>query len=774
MSETYKVYASQEWVQEQLKSVQTEVDTTLTVPDKAADAKAVGERLKPTRLQDFKTLGPQTTLDENMQDPFYIIVDYLDWPEEDRAAFLLEGKRYPLIIGGKTYLTYTKNGGENVGLYLGNPALSYDNNLKALGDSGEDFVIYRYPEPADASSPYIFVSYKEALGGTSIQFFYPVSDQVIDELGIIEDDLAAVSKSLVPTNLQNGKAEGSLRTIYSTEETEEYTLGQYAMSTGLNTKAPGKYGHAEGWKSEANASESHAEGEWSKANGAHSHAEGSYTQTYGQNSHAEGSHTITYGIASHAEGESQRHSHGNDFQLSGEGGSLEYTYTQSVDYNMLEIPVDTIIRYIPTNIYARIVHVDKAARKLTLDKTLSEQAIVNALASDLEFFYGGIAIGRTAHVEGTGNFAKGQYSHAENNGTFALGIGSHSEGDATEARGEYSHAEGNRGIALGKYSHIQNGIKVRIGLFLTGSKMSNVYTCNGQNAELVAGRYLTCQGIIAKILKVEESDETTIITLDRTLSPNVDLDNVTAFIVEHLAGGEASTVIGIENIANGEGSFSGGKDNIINGNCSFGWGEGLYSKLGNNFYIGKYNKDSDTMRYVEEATDTNYAFTYLDTEKILVTKIQPVLASDNLTYVCSNVEQKKATELTVDDYIILDLTRYCKPVNANYITSWGEVIGNGTLYYLIWNDSTDCGTNAFAIGNGTYENQRSNAHTVDWDGNAWYSGDVYVGSTSGTNKDAGSKKLATEEFVLQNSSGNIVVSSTTPSNPAVGTIWFQV
>ena len=42
---------------------------------------------------------------------------------------------------------------------------------------------------------------------------------------------------------------------------------------------------------------------------------------------------------------------------------------------------------------------------------------------------------------------------------------------------------------------------------------------------------------------------------------------------------------------------------------------------------------------------------------------------------------------------------------------------------------------------------RSNAATVDWSGNAWYAGDVYVGSTSGTNRDGGSKKLATEEYV---------------------------
>ena len=54
-------------------------------------------------------------------------------------------------------------------------------------------------------------------------------------------------------------------------------------------------------------------------------------------------------------------------------------------------------------------------------------------------------------------------------------------------------------------------------------------------------------------------------------------------------------------------------------------------------------------------------------------------------------------------------------------------------------------TSAHIVGNGSFE--RSNAHTLDWDGNAWFAGDVYVGSTSGTNKDDGSKKLATKEYV---------------------------
>ena len=60
---------------------------------------------------------------------------------------------------------------------------------------------------------------------------------------------------------------------------------------------------------------------------------------------------------------------------------------------------------------------------------------------------------------------------------------------------------------------------------------------------------------------------------------------------------------------------------------------------------------------------------------------------------------------------------------------------------------------AHIVGNGTSNISFSNIHTLDWQGNAWYSGDVYVGSTSGTNKDAGSKKLATEEYVNSAVSG---------------------
>ena len=54
---------------------------------------------------------------------------------------------------------------------------------------------------------------------------------------------------------------------------------------------------------------------------------------------------------------------------------------------------------------------------------------------------------------------------------------------------------------------------------------------------------------------------------------------------------------------------------------------------------------------------------------------------------------------------------------------------------------------AHIVGNGTSTSARSNSHTIDWNGNAWFAGDVYVSSTSGIDQDEGSKKLATEGYV---------------------------
>lgn len=89
------------------------------------------------------------------------------------------------------------------------------------------------------------------------------------------------------------------------------------------------------------------------------------------------------------------------------------------------------------------------------------------------------------------------------------------------------------------------------------------------------------------------------------------------------------------------------------------------------------------------------------------------------------------------------------------------VVGKYNVEDTTGANSHSLGDYAEIVGNGTADNSRSNARTTDWNGNGWFAGDVYVGSTSGTNKDSGSKKLATEDYVTNNaiSTTNLTVTS---------------
>ena len=107
----------------------------------------------------------------------------------------------------------------------------------------------------------------------------------------------------INSNLVNGSATGSLRTISSTEESTNYTIGQNAFAQGMYTEASGKDSFAQGRFTNASARGSHAEGENTTASGQGAHAEGYFTTASGTYSHAEGSNVHSVGNCSHAEGE---------------------------------------------------------------------------------------------------------------------------------------------------------------------------------------------------------------------------------------------------------------------------------------------------------------------------------------------------------------------------------------------------------------------------------------------------------------------------------------
>ena len=220
-------------------------------------------------------------------------------------------------------------------------------------------------------------------------------------------------------------------------------------------------------------------------------------------------------------------------------------------------------------------------------------------------------------------------------------------------------------------------------------------------------------------------------------------DNIaTTTDVENAIDGKMNT----EN-PSGIGSFS---MNSINNStigkyaCVLGNSNSMSCESG--FAIGQFNNENSN--YYQINVEDSTSFSYRPQEFVMF--------SDS--YIFSDTD---------GTFTLIDAKEYqcgsgyylgVEPQTNVYYTADGNETST-TIYYITSADDASTGTTFYgskyyatssqyvSVGNGTSDNSRSNAHTLDRNGNAWYAGNVYVGSTSGTNRDEGSKKLATEEYV---------------------------
>ena len=150
----------------------------------------------------------------------------------------------------------------------------------------------------------------------------------------------------MPSNLVNGKAKGSIRTISAYDETEKL-LGQDAQAFGKSTTASGSCSHSEGYDTKAFGNFSHAEGSNTIASGLDSHAEGIGTIASGTNQHVQGKYNIADTISAHIVGngsDSSNRSNAHTLDLDGNAWFAGDIYTGSTsgtnkDDGSVKLPV---------------------------------------------------------------------------------------------------------------------------------------------------------------------------------------------------------------------------------------------------------------------------------------------------------------------------------------------------------------------------------------------------------------------------------------------------
>lgn len=96
-------------------------------------------------------------------------------------------------------------------------------------------------------------------------------------------------------------------------------------------------------------------------------------------------------------------------------------------------------------------------------------------------------------------------------------------------------------------------------------------------------------------------------------------------------------------------------------------------------------------------------------------------------------------------YINGDFTGYRTIYRITQVHSWTTnpytITISGEKYSIVHDGAPVRGEYVHIVGNGTADDNRSNAHTLDWDGNAWFAGDIYIG---GNSQKEGSRKVLTE------------------------------
>ena len=403
----------------------------------------------------------------------------------------------------------------------------------------------------------------------------------------------------------------------------------------------------------------------------------------------------------------------------------------------------------------------------------TETPIIGEYSSALGYFC--MASGDSSHAEGHITYAKGDYSHAEGHGSEAREKWSHAEGYCSKAYGTCSHAEGHMSIAKGFISHAEGCSAEALGNY---SHAEGYYTIADTNSQHVQGEFNivdtkgkyahivgngadTTSGIIRSnahtldwdgnawfqgdvFIKGTNQDDGQKLATEQFVSnkileiqtpEQIDISNL--MTKENPSGigsfsmnrendtdiGAFSSTFGCNNMASGISSFAegwnteaSGQDSHAEGSCSKASGRSSHAE-------GGYTKAEGQSSHAEGNQTATYAsYSHVEGYLTLIGANAPCSHAEGCNTSCSGPNSHA------------EGLRTCAYGDSQHVQGKDNIADLDNRY-------------AHIVGNGqgtTSGMIKSNAHTLDWNGNAWFQGDVFV---KGTSQDDG-QKLATEDMVI--------------------------
>ena len=511
-----------------------------------------------------------------------------------------------------------------------------------------------------------------------------------EEIEKINDSIDEVAIPLKDGEGSNSLVQGNTTSNWNPDNSEantkivEYTKNGTVNENGLAIQVDdtgkiiaGAFGSgsaAFGTKSQALGGKSFAEGSKTVAFANNSHAEGNSTFAADQNTHAEGYKTTALGYNSHAEGK--------DTIAIGKNSHVEGNTTEAVG----------------DNAHAEGFETDAIGETSHAEGTKTVAFANNSHAEGNST----IASGTNAHAEGNTTTAFGPNSHTEGNGTFASGENSHAEGYETKASGNMSHAEGEYSEAYGDMSHAEG----------ENTKARGFASHTEGRDTIVEGNYSHAEGwgTVSRGRSQHVQGEFNIIDYDSASTPEEMYRNKYAHIVGNGTDDNNRSnahTLDWEGNAWFAGKITVGPDNkpLITadevetvGKKGSGENSEIFNDI-NNIASGMY---SHAEGFFTEATRE-----YSHAEG----------------YFAKAYGERSHAEGS-----------YCEARGYSSHAEGYRTVAVGTAQhvqgrYNIIDSELDEGNSKYAhiVGNGSFDGTRSNAYTLDWEGNGWFAGNVTVG-----------------------------------------------
>ena len=324
------------------------------------------------------------------------------------------------------------------------------------------------------------------------------------------------------------------------------------------------------------------------------------------------------------------------------------------------------------------------------------------------------------------NTSVGSYSFAEGNNTTASGVCSHAEGDNATASGNFSHAEGYETVASGDSSHAEGKYTVTIGPSSHAEGNISFAIGSGSHAEgnlsIAVGTDSHVEGGMTGSMGISNTITGAKNTKTYTYSGTLDTKVVVGSLIrvnndfQPVKSIDTSAqTITLYNTLNPDADFIDQNISVVEpramGYASHAEGEGSKAQGRAAHTEGRY-------------TIANGDFSHAEGERTFANGLRS--HAEGFDTIASGAEQHVQGRHN----------------RADTEEKYAHIVGNGLSY------------------------APSNAHALDWEGNAYYAGNVYVNGDGTTNNFNGAKKVATEEYV-NNAIANIGGGTPSVSNGLV-------